>query len=80
MELRTEDYTAIIEECAGRFSLYWTDYVANEWIETFKYMSQAIARLAILQACQESDWVNGFASNPEKFSHDFNEFAAKVTS
>lgn len=39
----------------GGFELRWSDYVANEWSETYNDLPVAVARLAVLIDAVESD-------------------------
>ena len=54
--------------------LWWTDFVANEWLEHYPTVSLAIARLALLQACGESAWVKGFTQTPKEFVQQYEKF------
>ena len=39
---------AYVLESEGKFVLTWTDFVANEWSETFGSLGLAMARLSVL--------------------------------
>lgn len=52
----------------------WTDYVANEWCEHYTTVAHAFARLAMLHACADSDWVKGFTSQPKDFANNLDIF------
>ena len=52
----------------------WTDYVANEWCEHYTTVAYAFARLAILQACADSNWTKGFTSQPKDFANNLDIF------
>ena len=54
--------------------LWWTDFVANEWLEHYPTVSLAIARLALLQACGESAWEKGFTHTPKEFVQQYEKF------
>lgn len=62
----------VTEQADGTATLWWADGVANEWLETHASTSLALARLAALVRCGESDWELGFTHGTER---DF-EFAA----
>lgn len=51
--------------------LRWGDGVANEWLEHYERISHAIARLANLQYCAESNWKVAFDSTPVQFAEKF---------
>jgi hypothetical protein len=40
--------------------LSWSDGIANEWNESYDFLSTAILRLAALAFCSEHDWEVGF--------------------
>lgn len=74
MRVSFEDYTIVISQGAdGSAFLWWTEGI-NEWLEHFEKLSHAIARLAHLQSCAESDWEKGFASHPRYFAQQFEIF------
>ena len=54
--------------------LWWTDFVANEWLEHYQTVSLAIARLALLQACGESVWDKVFRQTPTEFVQQYGKF------
>jgi len=51
----------------GEYVLWWTDGVANDWEESYPALSLALARLAVLMRCGESDWERGFAESAFAF-------------
>lgn len=59
------------------FFLSWTDGVANDWTEEFPDFSYALARLANLQYCAESDWYEGFTHQPAEFIGAFDSITGK---
>jgi hypothetical protein len=65
VSLKHDDFGCSINEVDGKFVITWTDWVANEWTETYDNFSEAIARLALLAACCESKWMLGFQQNSE---------------
>jgi len=74
--LKDKDYKAEVwelfdPECGNRFVLWWTDYVANSWEEMFTSLPVAIARLASLVKCNESDPF--FKYEPQEFSDKVSE-------
>ena len=56
-----------IHENDGKYSLWWTDFVANDITETYDSLPIALARLAVLLACGESDWERFFKDDNEDF-------------
>jgi len=58
--------------------LWWTDGQEgyNCWCEHYATVSEAIARLAVLQNCAESGWHKWFDDTPKDFSDKFIEFCA----
>ena len=49
----------------GGYTLYWHDYVVNEWGEWFPDFPTALARLAVLQQAVETQTF--FARDPAEF-------------
>lgn len=70
LSLRRDDYGA--EVLAGApdtpegFTLYWTDYVANDWAEHFSDLATALARLACLERGSATEAF--FTYDPEEFA------------
>jgi len=58
------------------FQLRWNDGVANDWTEDFPTLSAALARAAVLAACQESEWDKGFKGYPRPFAATAAAFVA----
>ena len=57
------DHTpARIELIDESYVLTWTDGI-NVWEETYGSLSSALGRLALLAACFESGWADGFADD-----------------
>ena len=65
-DLGGECLVRIVETASG-FSLSWTDYIANEWVEDFSKLSLALARVAVLAECYEHNWEVGFVYHEEDF-------------
>lgn len=65
---------SIHQEDDGTYSLLWDDCVVNEWSENFPALSMALARLASLIACGESEWEKGFTQQPPDFLTVADEF------
>lgn len=59
-------YFGCVDEDRGA-TLYWTDYVANDWTEWYEDVSTALARLACLARCQETNWDAFFIGEPGDF-------------
>jgi len=84
LEIGLDDvYIEILENSfngSNFYSLVWGDYVANEHCEQFELLSHAMLRLAVLMACRQNSWVDGFATHGEQFEYDANKFiASQVT-
>jgi hypothetical protein len=61
--------TVTTDEPDGPAVISWDDGVANEWTEQYTFASAALARLALLAACAETEWARGFHdSDPESFA------------
>lgn len=74
-EISTDDIRAeIYRVAAGEFLLTWTDYVANEWAETFPTLPVALTRLACLMECERRNWEAGFQATPDQFTPTASEF------
>ena len=70
-----DDAKAIVSQGADDSGyLWWTDFVANDWLEHYPTVSLAIARLALLQACGESAWEKGFTQTPTEFVQQYEKF------
>lgn len=52
----------------GGAHLSWSDGVTGEWTEAHPALSIALARLAMLQRCCESNWDRGFNEEPDEFA------------
>jgi hypothetical protein len=70
----TENHTNE-DNFGGAAKLFWTDYVANDWEEEFPTVSDALGRVALLRACEESNFEKYFVNSPENFVDNFAEFA-----
>jgi len=66
------------EDYFAKYEVRWTDYIANEWIEVYLELSDALARVSALVKCGESDWSKGFAHDNKDFHFQADEFFAKV--
>jgi hypothetical protein len=62
------------DNLGGAAKLFWTDYVANDWEEEFSTVSEALGRLALLRACEESGFEKYFVNSPETFQKNFKAF------
>ena len=56
-----------LHETDGKYSLWWTDFVANEYTETYDSLPVTLARLAVLLACGDSDWERFFKHDNKDF-------------
>lgn len=61
------------------FTLQWTDFVATDWCEVYESLSQALARLSLLSACQESGWDVGFQDDERWWGHRWSKFVKEAT-
>lgn len=63
---------AYVREGEGNFVLTWTDFVANEWSETFGTLSLAMARLSVLHnAVRRGAFMK---DTPQDFDNNANDF------
>lgn len=62
------------------FTLRWTDFVANDWCEVYDSLSEALSRLALLSACQESDWEKFMRDDERWWGHRWSKFVKEATS
>lgn len=60
-----------------RYTLAWHDHIVNSWEETFSSLSVAMMRLALLIACEESAWEDGFRLSPSDHENAAKEFIAQ---
>jgi hypothetical protein len=58
------------------YRLQWTDYVINEWNEYYATLPLALARVAVLSACIETDDADDL---PLLFKHDSTTFALQAS-
>ena len=73
--LINDDAKAVVSQGADNSGyLWWTDFVANEWLEHYPTVSLAIARLALLQACGESEWDKAFKQTPKEFVQQYDKY------
>ena len=75
LDLHHPDTHVCVGRWADGYSLWWTDYVANDWLEWYPTLSMALARTAALLHCGENDWNIGFTSTsfPEAAALFFKE-------
>jgi hypothetical protein len=66
------DFEARIVEIDEKVHLYWHDYIANYWVESFDKVSHAIARLAVLDEAIRNELYT--SSLPVYFARDFDSF------
>ena len=57
-----------LHENDGKYSLWWTDFVANDYTETYDSLPIALAVLAVLLACGDSNWERFFKHDNQDFS------------
>lgn len=61
------------------FTVQWTDFVANDWCEVYETLSEALGRVALLSACQESNWDIGFRDDERWWSDRWFKFVKSAT-
>jgi hypothetical protein len=71
----TPDFEARVVEIEEKFHLYWHDHIANYWVESFDKVSQAIARIAVIDECGRNE--SYFANIAVYFARNFDAFVAK---
>ena len=60
------------------FTLRWTDFVSTDWCEVYESLSEALSRLALLSACEESGL--GFRDDERWWGHRWSTFVKEATS
>ena len=75
LDLYHPDTHICVGTWADAYSVWWTDYVANDWLEWYPTLSMALARTAGLLHCGEHDWNIGFTATsfPEAAALFFKE-------
>ena len=75
LDLHHPDTHVCVGRWADGYSLWWTDYVANDWLEWYPTLSMALARTAGLLHCGEHNWSIGFTATsfPEAAALFFKE-------
>ena len=75
LDLHYPDTHVCVGNWAEGYSLWWTDYVANDWLEWYPSLSVALARGAALRRCGEHNWAVGFTATsfPEATALFFKE-------
>jgi hypothetical protein len=66
-----DNFVAEVHETGEGFTLWWHDFVVNDWEETYPTMAQAVVRLGILIAAgdvAEPDVARFFAGDAAQFS------------
>lgn len=58
----------------GRVFIWWTDFVANDWLEVFPTLAMALARLALLVACSGDDWARCWRGDSAEFATAWSDF------
>jgi hypothetical protein len=64
----------------GAYMLRCTDYLTSEWAEAFDSLSLALARLALLVACEESGWELAFRFDAQPFQVAAQNFLSRQSS
>ena len=75
LNIKFDDFQAIISVADGKAELWWTDYVANEWSEDYDSVAIALTRLALLVECDMAEWNIGFITTPKEHVAEHNAFA-----
>lgn len=75
LDLHHPDTHVCVGNWAEGYSLWWTDYVANDWLEWYPSLSVALARVAALLLCGEHERAVGFTATsfPEATALFFKE-------
>lgn len=76
---RDDRFSAEVVDLDDQVELRWTDYVANEWRESYPALSVAVARFAALLHCAEHGWNREFSEPPEQFTRSVATFHWEVT-
>ena len=63
-----------VSKTGDQFKISWTDYTANDWEETYPSLSLALARLAVLAECGDSDFEKLFANASDRFEVNARHF------
>jgi len=67
------EFSATIAQTSDNtWKLTWTDYVANEWDETFEALEIALVRLALLVRATQRD--EFFSTGPDQFERAADAF------
>lgn len=66
-------------ESAGGFTLVWTDYVANDWAETYEVAADAVLRMGLIAACQDGGMFTEEADTPHKWAEQAMHILAAYT-
>jgi hypothetical protein len=66
------------EDYFAKYEVRWTDFIANEWVETYHELSEALARVSALVKCGEGDWQRGFLQQQNDFVAQAHDFFGKV--
>jgi len=59
--------------------LVWGDGVTGRWCEKFPSVAIAVARVAALLNCKDSNWALGFADGAPDFAEKTADFFKEVT-
>jgi hypothetical protein len=63
----------------NRFSVIWSDLIANEWEEHYDSLAVALVRVSALIHCGANGWKRGFTSSAEEFQGAAESFLQGVT-
>lgn len=64
----------------GKYHLTWSDGVANSWRQSHRLFSNAVAALAMLARCEESEWqLFGRPIDEEEFAKITRHFFREIT-
>jgi len=56
-----------VEKLDNAYQINWTDFVANDWSETYATLSIAMARVAVLVSAFEMNFEYGFTNDADTF-------------
>jgi hypothetical protein len=75
IKMELEHFGTQVVNLDGSYFLYWSDNIANHWAERFSQLSSAIARLAILVKCGDTENGGFYTSDNYEFESNFDKFA-----
>ena len=71
--------TATDDAFGEGFTLHWTDYVANDWAETYDDVATAVLRMGLIAACENGGTFTDEAYEPADFADQARLIVAAYT-